>query len=169
MKSILSRLLIAAFAVALATAAQSQTASDTPATPPPAPHHFAHNFAGDGGMRGYFRQLDLTDQQKAQMKTIMQKEGPAMKPLFQQLRASEQQLHQYAESTYDDAKVRGVAAQQAQIHAELAVQRTKIHNEMFQILTPEQQTKLKELEASRASRIQAHTHQAPAPQPQDQE
>jgi Spy/CpxP family protein refolding chaperone len=169
MKSILSRLLIAACTVALGTAlAQSQATSDAPATTAPPAHRF-HRFGMAGDMHGYFRQLDLTDQQKTQMKAIMQKEGPAMKPLFQQLHQSETQLRQFAEGTYDDAKVRGAAAQQAQIQAELTVQRTKIHNELYQILTPEQQTKLKELEASRAARIQAHTPQAPQATPQDQE
>jgi Spy/CpxP family protein refolding chaperone len=121
-----------------------------------------------GPMRFFARNLDLTDAQKAQMKTIMQKEQPSMKPLFTQLRQNEQQLRQYEEGTYDEAKVRTLATQQAQIQSELTVQRTRIHSEMFQVLTTEQQAKIKEMEATRAARIQARGHQAPPP-PEDQE
>jgi periplasmic protein CpxP/Spy len=166
MKSILSRLLIAAAVVLLSTAfIQSQTADDAP--PPPPMHGHGHQFMG--GPMGFFaKNLDLTDAQKAQMKTIMQKERPASKPLFTQLRQNEQQLRQYEEGSYDEAKVRTLAAQQAQIQTELTVQRTRLHSELFQVLTPEQQTKMKEMEASRAARIQARGHQAPPPAP-DQE
>jgi len=167
MKSILSRLLIAAAAVLLGTMlAQSQTAD----APPPPPMHGHHDFAmGGGPMMGFFAdKLDLTDAQKAQMKTIMQKEGPAMKPLFQQSHQIDLQLRQYAEGTYDEAKVQALATQKSQVDAQLAVAHTRVHNELFQVLTPEQQTKMKEMEASRAARIQAHGHQAPPPAP-DQE
>jgi periplasmic protein CpxP/Spy len=167
MKSILSRLLIAAAALFLGTMlAQSQTADDTP---PPPPVHAHHDFGMRGPMMGFYAaKLDLTDAQKAQMKTIMQKEGPAMKPLFQQSRQIDQQLRQYAEGTDDEAKVQALASQKSQVEAQLAVAHTRIHSEMFQVLTPEQQTKMKEMEANRAVRMQARGHQAPPPAP-DQE
>jgi len=130
-------------------------------------HGHSHEFRG--GPMGFFaKNLDLTDTQKAQMKTIMQKERPASKPLYQQLRQSEQQLRQYEEGSYDEAKVRTLAVQQAQIQTELTVQRTRLHSELFQLLTPEQQTKMKEMEASRAARIQARGHEAPPPSPDQQ-
>ena len=172
MRSIFSRLLIAAAAVLLGTAlVQSQTTDDSTAAPP-APMHHSHEFrrSGFGGpTMGFFAdKLGLTDAQRVQMKTIMEKERPAMKPLFAQNRAIEQQLHQYAEGSYDEAKVRTLATQQAQIQADLTVQKTRIHNEMFQVLTPDQQAQLKELEASRAARRQARGHQPP-PAPPDQQ
>ena len=40
-----------------------------------------------------------------------------MKPLFQQPHQIEQQLNQYVEGTYDEAKVRALAAQQAQMRS----------------------------------------------------
>src|SRR5256885_17220395 len=73
MRPIRFRLLIATAAVLLGTAlAQSQTATDAPA---PKPMH-AHGDWGRGhGHMGFFaKSLNLTDDQKAQMKTIMQKE-----------------------------------------------------------------------------------------------
>ena len=100
------------------------------------------------------------------MKAIMQKEHPAMKPLFQQSRQIEQQLRQYAEGTYDEAKVRTLAAQKAQVEVELTVQRTRIHNELFQVLTADQQAKMKEFEARREARMQKHMQEAPPAPPE---
>jgi protein CpxP len=159
--------LIAAMAVMLGTAlGHSQTADS--AAPPPM-HGHGHEFGmgehgrGEHGMEFLAKYLDLTDAQQAQAKTILQKEHPVMKPLFQQSRLIEQQLHQYVEGTYDEAKVRALATQQPQVEVELTVQKTRIHNELFQLLTPEQQTKMKEMEARHDARMQKHMHQAAAP------
>jgi Spy/CpxP family protein refolding chaperone len=111
--------------------------------------------------------LNLTDTQQAQIKTTLQKEHATIKPLMQQLHQNEQQLHQYEEGAYDDAKVRVIAAQQSQTQIELAVQRTRIHSELFQLLTPDQQTKMKEFEAKREARMQAHMNSAPPAPPED--
>jgi len=165
MKSIRFRLLIAAVAVLLGTAlAQSQTATDAPA---PKPVH-AHGEWGMGrGHMGFFaKSLNLTDDQKAQMKTIMQKEHASMKPLMQQMKQTHEALRQYEQGTFDEAKVRALATQQAQAHVEMTVAQTRIHNEMFQLLTPEQQTQLKAMQARHEARMQErmqhHSNQAPA-------
>jgi len=62
--------------------------------------------------------------------------------------------------------VQALVAQQAQNLVQLKVQETRIHNELFQMLTPDQQTKLKEFEANREARMQQHmqSKQASAPQ-----
>src|SRR5580658_8888958 len=140
MKTIRFRLFVAALAVLLGTAlAKSQTAADAP--PPPPPGH-GHEF-GMGRMIEFFtRNLDLTDAQQAQMKAILEKEHPVVKPLMQQSHEIDQQLHQYAEGAFNEAKVRALASQQAQVELELTVQRTRIHNELFEVLTPDQQAKL---------------------------
>jgi Spy/CpxP family protein refolding chaperone len=166
MKSIRFRLLIAAMAVLLGTAiAKSQTAADAP--PPPPMHGHGHGFDMGEHMLGFFADaLNLSDAQQTQMKTILQKEHPALKPLFQQSRQIEQQLRQYAEGTYDEAKVRALATQKAQVETELTVQRTRIHNELFQVLTPDQQAKMKEFVARREARMQRHMHEAPPAPPE---
>ena len=55
-------------------------------------------------------------------------------------------------------------AQQAQTLVQLKVQETRIHNELYQLLTPDQQSKLKEFEANREARMQ-QAHAAPPPHP----
>jgi periplasmic protein CpxP/Spy len=163
MKTIRFRLLVAALAVLMGTAiAKSQTADAT--TPAPTPTHaYGHGYGMRGHMMGFFADyLNLSDAQEAQMKSIMQKEHATLKPLMEQMRQTRQQLHQYEEGTYDEAKVRTLAAQQSQAQIELTVAHTRIHSELFQVLTPDQQAKMKEFEARRAARMQKHMQAAPS-------
>jgi Spy/CpxP family protein refolding chaperone len=154
MKSIQARFLAAALAVMIGSVmAKSQPAADAP--PPPPMHE--HEMGFGGHMMGFFADyLNLSDAQQTQMKSIMEKEHPAIKPLMQQMHATRQQLHQYEEGAYDEAKVRALAGQQAQTMVELTVAQTRIHNEMFQVLTTDQQSKMKEFEARREARMQKH-------------
>jgi Spy/CpxP family protein refolding chaperone len=165
MKSIQYRLLIVAMAVLLGSAiAKSQTAD----APPPQPMHgHAHGMGMEGHKMGFFaKQLNLTDDQKAQMKAIMQKEHPTMKPLFQQEHQVNQQLRAYVEGPYDEAKVRALATQKAQIDVEKTVAETRIHNQLYQLLTADQQAKLKQIEANHEARMQKHMNQAPPAAPE---
>jgi len=161
MKSFRFRLSIAVLAILLGSAiARSQTTADTP--PPPPGHGHEFGMGGRGPMMGFFaKQLNLTDDQKTQMKAIMAKEHPAMKPLMQQGHQIDQQLRQYVEGTYDAAKVQALAAQKAQIQIQLTVAETRIHNELYQALTADQQSKLKQMEANHEARLQNRANQAP--------
>jgi Spy/CpxP family protein refolding chaperone len=95
------------------------------------------------------------------MKAVLQKERATLKPLMQQVRQLDQQLKPYEEGTYDPAKVQAAVAQQEQTLVQLKVEETRIHNELYQLLTPDQQSKLKEFEANRAARMQQRTQNAP--------
>jgi Spy/CpxP family protein refolding chaperone len=79
-----------------------------------------------------------------------------MKPLMLQMHTMQQQLKQYSEGTYDDAKVQALVSQQAQTLVQLKVQETRIHSEIYQLLTADQQTKLKGIEADREAHMQQH-------------
>jgi protein CpxP len=153
MKSIRSRFLVAALAVMMAAVvAKSQTAD----APPPPPMH-GHEF-GMGHhmeMMGFMaKKLNLTDDQKSQMKAIFEKERPTLTPLRQQQHQIDLQLRQYVEGAFDQAKVQALAAQKAQIQAQLTVQETRIHNQLYQLLTPDQQSQLKQMEAQHEARMQ---------------
>jgi Spy/CpxP family protein refolding chaperone len=166
MKSFRFRLLIAAMAVLLGTAiARSQTTSDAP--PPPPMHGHGQGYGMEGHKMGFLaKSLNLTDDQKAQMKTIMEKNHTTLKPLMQQSHQIEQQLRQYVEGPYDETKVRTLATQKAQIEVELTVAHTRVHNQVYQLLTPDQQAKVKEMEANHEARMQKHMNQAPPAPPQ---
>jgi protein CpxP len=158
MKTIRFRLLIAALVVTMGAAiAKSQTAD--------APPMQGHAFGMRGPMGFFSKYLDLTDAQRTQMKAVLQKERAAMKPQMQQLHVMQQQLKQYEEGTYDEAKVQALVAQQSQTLVQLKVQETRIHNELFQLLTPDQQAKMQQFEANREARMQQRMQDsAAAPQ-----
>jgi Spy/CpxP family protein refolding chaperone len=165
MRSIRFRFLIAALAVLFGTAIARSQAEDTP---PPPMHGHSHEFGMGGHRMGFFADyLNLTEAQQAQMKAVLQKEHGTLKPLKQQLHQTRQQLRQYEEGTFDEAKVRALAAQQAQAMVELTVQHARIHNELFQLLTPDQQAKMKEVEARHEDRMQKHMHSQVAPPPEE--
>jgi Spy/CpxP family protein refolding chaperone len=60
-----------------------------------------------------------------------------------------------------------LATQQASTLVELSVQEARIHNELFQLLTPDQQAKMKEFEANREARLQKHMQGAPQAPPEE--
>jgi protein CpxP len=162
MKSISSRFLIAALAVVMGSAiARSQT-TDTPPSPPPGPHPHAFHRGGPG-MEFFSKQLNLTDDQKTQMKAVMEKAHPTMKPLMQQQHQIDLQLRQYVQGPFDQAKVQALANQKAQVQAQLTVAETQVHNQLYQLLTPEQQSQLKEMEANHEARMQKRMSMNEAP------
>jgi periplasmic protein CpxP/Spy len=161
MNTIRFRLLVATIAVLLGSAmAQSQTAESAPAAPP----MHAHHRGMDGPMRGFFaKQLNLTEDQKTQMHSILQKERPTMKPLLTQAHQIDLQLRQVAEGSFDSAKVQSLAAQKSQVQSQLTVEETRIHNELYQVLTADQQTRLKQLETEHEARMQSRRQAQQAP------
>ncbi len=110
-------------------------------------------FGKRGGKRGHgmgrmFRQLDLTDAQKEQMKAIRQASRENTKSLRDQMRQNRQQLDQLTESgTFDQAAVTAIAQQQGQLHAQMIVEKQRVKTQMYNVLTAEQKTKLAELKA----------------------
>jgi len=166
MKSFRFRLLVATLAVLLGSAiAKSQTTADTP--PPPPMHGHGFGMEGRGRGMGFFaKQLNLTDAQQSQMKGIMENAHTSMKPLMQQSHQIDQQLRQYVMGSYDDGQVQKLASQKAQIEAQLTVAQTKVHNQLFQMLTPDQQAKAKQMLAEHEARMQSHMNQTAPPSEQ---
>jgi periplasmic protein CpxP/Spy len=158
MKTIRFRFAIAALAVVLGAAlAKSQTAD---ATPPPM--HGPGMFGMDHHLMGFLgKYLDITDAQKAQMKDVLQKERATMQPLMQQERQLNEQLKQYVQGTFDEAKVQALVSQQAQTLVQLKVDETRVHSELYQLLTPDQQAKLKQFETNREEHMQQRMQNAP--------
>jgi protein CpxP len=105
--------------------------------------------------------LDLTDAQQAQVKQIFATEKPTMMPLVQQLHQTRQQLRQLEQSnTFDENKVRALASQQAQTLTELTVEKAKVANQIFNILTPDQKAKAQKFIERREARFQKHFQNA---------
>ena len=111
-----------------------------------------------GHMMGYLsRKLELTDAQRSQVKEIMAKEKPTLQPLILQMAQNHQQMRQLVMANgFDEAKVREMAAQQTQTLTELTVQRARVESEMYQVLTPDQKTKLGTIITQHEQRFMNH-------------
>lgn len=110
---------------------------------------------GFRGMRagGSFRQLNLTDDQKAKMKQIRESFGQTNKPLHEQLRAKRQELRQASEGgTFNEALATQKLTEMASLQARLMGERFKLHQEMLSVLTAEQKAQLEQAKAQRKAR-----------------
>ena len=93
------------------------------------------------------QRLNLTDDQKAQVKTVLRSEKDTLKPLLQQLHSSRQNLRAAIRaSDANETTVRAAAAKVAAAEADLAVERMKIYGKIAPILTDEQRRQISEFE-----------------------
>ena len=109
-----------------------------------------HKGHGMRGMRagGFFRGLNLTEDQKAKMKQIRESFAETNKPLREQLRAKRQELRQASEGgTFNEALATQKLTEIAPLQARLMAARANQHQQMLSVLTAEQKA---QLEQSRA-------------------
>lgn len=105
-------------------------------------------------------QLNLTDAQQAQIKTILQTEKTKIQPLRQQLRQNRLAQTSVVTGTFDEAQVRSFAAKQAQIMTDLTVERERTKSQIYAVLTPDQRQKA---QALMQQHRQHHMHKHSAP------
>ncbi len=101
------------------------------------------------------RELNLTDAQKAQVKSILQANRPNIRPLRLQMTQNRQALlAATANGAYDQAKVQALALQQGQLMAQLMMQKQAVQHQIYtQVLTPEQQATAEQLRAKQLARL----------------
>jgi periplasmic protein CpxP/Spy len=98
---------------------------------------------GGGGM---FGKLNLTDDQKARLKTIRESFGERTKSLRQQLQAKRQELRQANQGdTFNEALTTQKLTESAGLQAKLMGEEFKLRQEMLAVLTPEQKTQLDQM------------------------
>ena len=104
---------------------------------------------GWGGMRGdAFRQLNLTEDQKAKIKQFRDTFVQTNKPLMDQLRAKRQELRQASEGgTFNEALATQKLTEMASLEAKLMGERFKLHQETLSVLTAEQKAQLEQSKA----------------------
>lgn len=111
-----------------------------------------------GRMEYLAKQLDLTDAQKAQIKTMMQAQKATVRPLMQQMAQNRlAMLNATASGAFDQARVQAIANQQSQLMAQLQVQRAQLHSQIYnQVLTADQKAKADQLRQTQIARINEH-------------
>ena len=142
------------------------------AAPQGGPHHHGMRgphgqFMGAMGMGLPMRGLNLTDDQRAQMKQIFQNEKPNIKPLMQQESQAHQQMMALVTSgSFDEAKATALATQESQIHIQMQVEHLKMASQMYQLLSADQKAKVSDMMAKHQQMMQQHQQehgQAPPP------
>ncbi|HEY8188107.1 MAG TPA: Spy/CpxP family protein refolding chaperone [Pyrinomonadaceae bacterium] len=102
-----------------------------------------------GRMHGMmFKDLNLTEDQKARMKQIGQSFRERTQSLHQALRAKRQELRQASEGgTFNEALATQKLQESASLQAKLMGEQFKMRQEMLSVLTPEQKTQLEQKRA----------------------
>lgn len=109
---------------------------------------------GGPGMRGQggpgvfgpgFRNLDLTDDQKAQLKKIADARRGDFEAAGQKVRAAREGMRALIEGdSINESAIRAKSAEIAAAEADVMILNAKVRQESLQVLTSEQQAKLKE-------------------------
>lgn len=137
-------------AIALAASiAVAQTVSTPQGTSTEKHGGFRGEHNGWRGMHGdEFRQLNLTEDQKAKIKQIRESFATQNKPLRDQLMAKRQELRQASEGgTFNEALATQKLTEMASLEAKLMGEQFKQHQEVLSVLTPEQKAQLEQSKA----------------------
>jgi Spy/CpxP family protein refolding chaperone len=148
---------VATVAGALLLAAAALAFSQGPQGPPP-----GGGFRGGPGPRDGLgpiaRDLNLTDDQKAQIKKITQSFEEGDKAFHDQLRTLHESEPNPMSGTFDEAAVRAAAEARAKIQIELEVSHAKMISQIAAVLTADQKAQL-------AAKRQQFERQGPPPPP----
>jgi protein CpxP len=128
-------------------------------------HRGGHGGKGRMGGGMMFRGLDLTDEQKAQMKQIREGSKAAITPLREAMKANRQKMAEAtANGAFDEGTVTTIANEGAGIQAQMTVQREKVKAQMFAVLTDEQKAKAAEMRSNMKQRFQERMNKRAAKQ-----
>jgi protein CpxP len=115
---------------------------------------FGPGPGGPGDIGLPLRELELTDAQREQVRTVMQSHQAAFKEIGDRMRTARQALDAVVTAdALDEAAIRAKSADVAAVEADGAVLRARVHQEVFSLLTAEQQAKAKELKAQRQQKM----------------
>jgi periplasmic protein CpxP/Spy len=119
--------------------------------------HHGGRFGKRGAHRGggfFGAELGITDEQRAQIRAIMEAERTKNATLHQQLADNHRAMREATKAgRFDEAQIRTLAQQRAALQTEMTVARARIQSSIFNtVLTAEQKSKLEQLEAERATK-----------------
>ena len=151
--------------VTMATAAPMLMAQDQPQRrqgpggPPPGG---GPGMCGPGGPMGFgpgFRELDLSDDQKAQLKSIADSHRDEFRAAGEKVRAIRESMRSLIEAeTINESAIRAKSVEIGAAEADVLILNAKVRKESMQILTAEQLAKLKEQRDSHGPPRQRKQH-----------
>lgn len=141
---------LALSSASFAFAAEMTAAPATDATT--APHGKMMHHKGPHHMNP-FAGLNLTEQQKTQMKEIMKDSGP--RPDRAAMKAQMDQMHSLvASDSFDESKVKSQIDTITKAQSDRMLERARAENKMYNLLTPEQKKQFNENYQKRAAKME---------------
>jgi protein CpxP len=111
-------------------------------------------FGGPGRAGFPLRQLDLTDAQEQQVREVMQRHREDMQAAGKRLHEAHEAQRAAVETVpFNESTIRSTSQALATAQTDMALLRARIHTDVWNLLTPEQQAKAKELKANREARM----------------
>jgi protein CpxP len=110
---------------------------------------------GPGGILGpmMIERLDLTTDQRDRVRQIVESHRAEQQALADRAMKAHQALQDVVTATtFDESAIRARSADVAAVDADVAVAQARVYGEVVQILTSEQQDKLKQLQADMKQR-----------------
>ena len=148
--------------VTIAAAAPMLIAQDQPQRrqgpgfggPPPGGPGMPGMRRGPMGFGPELRELDLTDDQKAQLKSIAESHHDEFRAAGEKARAAHDGMEALVDAdSINESAIRAKSAEIAAAEAEVMILNAKVRQESMQVLTSEQLQKMKELRASREGQM----------------
>lgn len=101
--------------------------------------------------------LDLSDQQEAQIKAILEAEKPKVQPLIAELAVGRKALQEATDNgAFNEAQVKALADKQGETLAALIVEKERVKTQIYAVLTPEQRAKAEQFRSRIEDRIKQH-------------
>lgn len=120
-----------------------------------------HGWGGRGwghhGPLGYVaHELNLSDAQRSQIKSMWQAERPTVASLVQELASESKEMDSATtQGNLDESKVEAIAARQGETIAKLLIEKERFKSEVYtSVLNPEQRIKADELQKVWHSRME---------------
>jgi Spy/CpxP family protein refolding chaperone len=108
---------------------------------------FDKGFRGRGfGFGRLAEKLNLTDEQKTQVKQIMEAEKTKVEPIFEAMKVNRQKLEDLtADGNFNETEIQALADEQGKLSAQMIVEKERVKSQIFQILTAEQREQAKQM------------------------
>lgn len=97
------------------------------------------------------RQLNITDAQREQIRTILKTEQPTIAALAARVRQDQEQLN--ASGIFDEAAVRAFAREHVSTTEDVLVEREKVRTEIMQVLTPDQRKEAEQIRRALSAQL----------------
>jgi protein CpxP len=110
------------------------------------------------------RALDLTEQQREQVRAVLEQHRAENRAIAEKSRAARERMRAAAAATLDEAALRAAASSLVDAQVEAAVLRAKVRSEVLALLTEEQRQKAEEMRAKGEERQRARAERMKARQ-----